>query len=372
MHRLYNRREMNEKVLVIGGGIIGLSLALELAAAGKQVQVLERGRVMQEASWAAAGMLAALDPENPSQLKALSGLSLKLWPGFRDRVAELSGVAIPFRSSVTLQGPHAGKRFEGVAGKQISGEIISAPEAVTLCPGLLATARAEYLKLEETSIDPRDLCNALPLAARAAGVEILEECEVTHLTATSSGVEAVTPRGVYRADKAVLATGAWAAELLPTTHARLGLEPRKGHIVTVRLPAGVALPVVLRTPEIYLVPRGDGRVVLGATVERDGFNKAVNDAVIAQLIRDAALLFPAIAEAEIVESWAGLRPGTADGLPVLGQIGEHLYLAAGHYRNGILLAPATAAVMKAYVLGEQPILPLTDFSPQRGDSVIES
>jgi len=361
IHNQYNRRSMGEKVLILGGGIIGLSLAVELAGCGKSVRVLERGRVMQEASWAAAGMLAALDPENPIQLLELSKKSIALWPGFRKRLEELSGGSIPFRTTLTLQGPRAGMRFE-----KREGRILSGPESAALCPGLLAEARTEYLLLEECSLDPRDICTALPRAATACGVEIVEECEVNGLHSSKNGIEALTRQGKFTAEKAVVATGAWAADLLPSGCGRLGLEPRKGHIVTVRLPKGITLPVVLRTPEIYLVPRGDGRVVLGATVERDGFNKAVNDAVIARLIQDAAMIFPAIGGAEIVESWTGLRPGTADGLPVLGKIDENLFVATGHYRNGILLSPATAAVMKGLITGERADLPLDEFSPERG------
>jgi len=352
---------MSERILIFGGGIIGLSLAVEMAECGNKVRVLERGRVMQEASWAAAGMLAALDPENPLQLQELSKKSIALWPRFRERLEELSGRAVPFRTSITLQGPRARMRLE-----KREGRILSAAEAAAICPGLTAEAREEYLLLEEKSLDPRDICAALPRAAVAAGVEIVEGCDVIRLLSGNNGVETATSQGSFEAEKAVVTTGAWAAELMPPDCERLGLEPRKGHIVTVRLPAGVALPVVIRTPEIYLVPRGDGRVVIGATVERDGFSKAVNHAVISRLIQDAAMIFPAIGEAEIVESWVGLRPGTADGLPVLGRIGENLFVAAGHYRNGILLSPATAKVMRGLLLGEPAGMRLEDFSPERG------
>lgn len=353
---------MGQKIFIAGGGIIGLSIALELASAGAEVTVLERGQPMCEASWAAAGMLAADDPENPPELAELSQLSRKLWPGYRNRVAGLSGMPIPFRTTTTLQGPRRGERWNRCA---LPGTILTAAQAAGQCPGLNTEERPEYLLLDELSLDPRNLCTALPRAATAAGVRILPESGVLNLRETSGRIEVESPTGLLVADKAVIATGAWAAALMPPTTAPLGLEPRKGHIVTVQLPEGARLPVVLRTPEIYLVPRGDGRVVIGATVEREGFNKAVNEAVIARLIEEAALLFPAVRRAEIVECWTGLRPGSADGLPVLGWVSEHIYAATGHYRNGILLAPATARLAALAVTGGQPELDLSCFGPSR-------
>lgn len=365
-------------VILAGGGIIGLSTALELAQAGLRVTVIEQGRAMREASWAAAGMLAAHDPENPPVLGALSELSLRLYPEFLERVEGLSGLRVPLRTRQTLQGSRRG----GFDAPPAHGR--AAADATKLLPELRGEER-EFLLLEEDSLDPRDLCAALPLAARAAGVRLLEETAVTAVGAGSGGVAISTSAGALNAGAFVNCCGAWAgkmpggggpaAEQLPASealtteplpHEPLPLEPRKGQILTVRLDDWRPLGCVLRTPETYLVPRGDGRVVIGATLERAGFDKAVDEQVIAALLEEACALWPPLRAARVVETWAGLRPGSADGLPVMGPAGApNCWIAAGHFRNGILLAPATARLIKQLIAGEAPAVAVEAFDAAR-------
>ncbi len=318
------------EVLIAGGGIIGLSAALELAGHGLRVAVLERGKAMQEASWAAAGMLAATDPENPPALQALAELSIRRYPAFLQRVEQLSGLRVPLRTAKTLQYTHEG----------------------------------EQLWLEEHSFDPRDLCAALPAAVRAAGVELIEETEVLRVTVDGGGVVAETARGSFSAAKFISCCGAWLPPL-----GTLPVFPVKGQMATVRLPDGVVLDHVIRTPELYLVPRGDGRVVIGATVEHGGFDKSVERSAIQRMLASATRLWPAMAAAEIVETWAGLRPASEDGLPILGEcVGEfanRCWAAAGHFRNGILLAPATAHLIGQLLRGEKPDVDIAAFRCDR-------
>jgi glycine oxidase len=308
-------------VIVAGGGIIGLSIALELARQGHQIRVIERGRVMAEASWAAAGMLAAHPSEHPAALVPLAALSERLYPQYLQAVEELSGTRVPLRTHKAL----------------LTGE--QAPEWI-----------------EEASLDPRDLCSALPVAVRAAGVDIREHTEMLSVTAADDQVGVETTSGVLHADAFVNCCGAWAA----------GAEPYKGQMLTVRLPQPDGLDYVLRSPDIYLVPRGDGRVVIGATVERVGFDRRVEPAALERLRAQAAALWPPIAEAEVVESWCGLRPGTDDSLPLIGGTGQpNCFVATGHFRNGILLAPATALVIRQLLQGEATAVSLEPFSPAR-------
>jgi glycine oxidase len=353
-------------VLIAGGGIIGLSTALELAQNGLRVLVAERGRAMAEASWAAAGMLAGGDPENPSALEPLSQLSLRLYPDYLERIEQLSGLKVPIRTRLALQGTRPGRRFsdsEARAGRRLKPAGIAG-----YATGLDAGDR-DFLLLDEMSLDPRDLCAALPLAVHKAGVVLLEQTEVLAVRIGNPGIEATTSNGLIAVGAFVNCCGAWAGQL-PSEDAaaleNLKIEPRKGQMVTVRLKTTEALQVVVRTPETYLVPRGDGRVVIGATVERAGFDKAVHAEVVRTLVREAAELWPLVREAQVVDTWAGLRPGSGDGLPVLGRSGAPgCWLASGHFRNGILLAPATARILSELILEQEPLVDLRSFAADR-------
>ncbi|HTZ89654.1 MAG TPA: FAD-dependent oxidoreductase [Alloacidobacterium sp.] len=339
-------------VLIAGAGIIGLSTALELAGRGLRVTVLERGHAMTEASWAAAGMLAAHDPDNPLTLHPLSDLSIALYPAYLNTVESLSGLQIPLRTGHTLQGSAPSHTFNYA---------LSPSEIAARVPDLNPGSRS-FLWLDEHSFDPRDLCAALPKAASAAGISLIEQSPVTAVRGKASGVEVTTPQSAWSAAYFINCCGAWAGSIssLPA------IEPRKGQMVTVKLPPHRRLDYVIRTPELYLVPRGDGRIVIGASVERAGFDKSVQETTIQTQLAEAALLWPPVREAQIVESWAGLRPGSADGLPVLGACGEqNCWIASGHFRNGILLAPATARVMYELIAGLQPDVDLSPFRCNR-------
>lgn len=354
-------------IVIAGGGIIGLSIALELASEGLRVIVLERGRAMSEASWAAAGMLAAHDPENPSVLGPLSKLSLSLYPAFLDHLQRLSGQNIPLRTRRALQGSRRGERFSTQAGN-LAG-LIDATTAIEVVPGLNIQGR-QFLLLEEDSLDPRDLCLALPRAVVASGVELAEETAVLGVKVRGQSIVVETTNGNIDAGAFVNSCGAWAGSLHGTTGnfapERLGIEPRKGQLVTVQMPDSESLKRVLRTPEIYLVPRGDGRIVIGATIEHRGFDKAVDSDVVQTLVDEACALWPPLAAARVVDTWVGLRPGSGDGLPLMGRCGgDHLWMAAGHFRNGILLAPATARIMRQLLAGERPEVPVGPFAPAR-------
>lgn len=355
----YNGRVETAEVIVAGGGIVGLSIALELARCGRDVRVFERGRLMSEASWAAAGMLAAEDPENPTQLGPLSALSRRLYPDFLRLVQELSGHAVPLRTQGTVM---AGDAFH--CEPTPTRWAISAEEAGRHVPGLI-TKRRSFLWLDEVSLDPRDLCAALPLAAEAAGVQVHAETEVLSVARNPGSKQLLvdTTDGPFATSHFVNCCGAWSGKLQKVAHS---VGPWKGQMHTVRVPPELDLGCVLRTPEVYLVPRGNSLIVVGATVERAGFNREVEPTADAWLRALSADLWPPIASAPIVESWTGLRPGTADGLPLIGSAGQPgCWVATGHFRNGILLAPATALVVRQLIEGQQPAVSLEDFSPAR-------
>ncbi len=369
----YNGRVAIADIVIGGGGIIGLSTALELQRSGFRVKVVERGCMMSEASWAAAGMLAAEDPEIPQELAPLACLSRQLYPEYLSRVERLSRHSVPLRTRGTLQAtrPNAGFRLKPSPTRQS----VDAEEALRRVPGLLP-GRRSFLWLEEASLDPRDLCLALPAAAAAAGVILEEKTEVLAVDGTAASVEITTSAGKLSAGAFLNCCGAWAGTVKTSSpnsrrsgEITLGaetVEPRKGQMVTVRLSGPPNLVHVLRAPDVYLVPRGDGRIVVGATLERVGFDRQVESAAADGLLALAAALWPPIAAAPVIDRWAGLRPGTSDGLPLIGKSdAPNCWLATGHFRNGILLAPATALVMRQAIEGSVPEIALDSFSVKR-------
>jgi glycine oxidase len=353
-------------VIVGGGGIIGLSTALELARNGFRVRVIEKGRAMSEASWAAAGMLSANDPDHPAELTQLAALSIRLYPEYLSLVEQLSGLPVPVRTQATLVTSTIGSEFHPNETKVCPA--LSVQEAERRIPGLATDGRS-FCWMEEPSLNPRDLCAALPLAAAAAGAELQQETQVLGVTTRDSGVEVKTQRGTVSAGAFVNCCGAWAGGVEHSGLERppaAGVEPRKGQMLAVRVPPPLDLPYVLRSPEIYLVPRGKGLIAIGATVERAGFDRRVEPLVVEQLRAQAAELWPPMASAPVVESWSGLRPGTLDELPLIGSAGApHCWIATGHFRNGILLAPATALIVRQLLQGKPPEVSLAAFLPGR-------
>jgi len=354
----YNGRVETAEVIVAGGGIIGLSTALELARHGFQVRVLEKGRVMSEASWAAAGMLSSHESAHPPELARLAELSIRLYPEYLSTVAGLSGRSVRMRTQAAISIDEDG-----------TGTAISPEEAQGRVPGLTTERRRSFHWVEEVSLDPRDLCAALPLAVAAAGVVLQEGTEVLSVRGQVDCVEISTSQGALVAGAFVNCSGAWAAGIQHPDLQRqpaAGVEPWKGQIFSVRVEPPLELAYVLRSPEVYLVPRGDGNIVVGATVERVGFDRRVDPLTIRRLQTQAAKLWPPIASAPVVESWTGLRPGTSDGLPVIGNAGTpRCWVATGHFRNGILLAPATALIVRQLLQGAPPEVALEAFAPGR-------
>lgn len=347
----YNRVVQDHQAVIAGAGIIGLAAALELADAGWNVTVFDQREAMSEASRAAAGMLAGNDPEIPSQLRALAQLSLNLYPAFLARVESLSGRKVPLRTRRTVLGGH---RPPHGASPLSSEDLQSlAPEIV---PGTL-----EFFLLEEISFDAWDLAEALPAAARAAGVHVREQTPVLRIRSEKSGVHVETTAGSLSAAVFLNAAGAWSAAI----DASLPVFPRKGHMLTVELPGSIQTECVLRTDAIYIVPRGLSRYTIGSTVEDAGFNRAVDEERVHSLFQKATRLWPPLRDARIVERWIGFRPTAEDGLPILDTTLEGCWVATGHFRNGILLAPATGRVLAQWMRGQTPEIDLTPFRASR-------
>lgn len=336
---------------IAGGGIIGLATALDLTLAGHKVTVFDRGEAMSEASRAAAGMLAGTDPENPPQLRELAALSLSLYPEFLARVEELSGGRIPIRTTLTLQGTH--HLPEGTTA-------LAESEVQQLAPGI-QTGEWSFFLIEERSFDAWDLAESLPAAVRAAGVDLREHTPVNRVTASGSGVQLETCAGPFHAGAFLNAAGAWAPVLDPA----LPVAPRKGHMLTASLPGERQTQCVLRTPRVYIVPRGDGRYTIGPTLEDVGFDKDVYPDRIQALFEKARELWPALRDASVADTWAGFRPGSADGLPIIDRSGEHTWIATGHFKNGIMLGPGTGRAVSQWMTGSPVAIDLAPFRMSR-------
>ena len=347
-------------ICIAGAGIIGLSLALELQARGLSVIVVERGGPLEEASTAAAGMLAAHDPYNPPQLTALSRLSMSLYARFLDRLEHLGGPRTSFQTSRTLQSIRTQPPHPPAA---LPTELL-----MRIAKGDGRASIAGFRVLDEQSIDPRQLASSLLAAVEATPVRLLRESPASSIEAGEDTVVITTPAARIEASQFVDCTGAWAGEAVPA------IKPVKGQMLAVELPAGFPLAITVRTEDIYIVPRTSGpnagRAIIGATVEDAGFDKKVHPEAIEALHRRAVAILPQLESARVMESWCGLRPATTDRLPLIGAhpTKPRCWLATGHYRNGILLAPATAYVMTQLIVGESPATPLEAFAP-RGPGV---
>ena len=351
---------LHSDVCIAGAGIIGLSLALELHRKGARVTVFDQGTPLAEASTAAAGMLAAYDPENDRRMLELSRLSLSLYPCFLERLFDLSGTFVPFHTSTTLQG-------FGADHKPLKNLPALTEETLQLMvPGMNHGTR-QFILLSENSLDPRELASALLAAVRATSISLHTNAPVRLVRTINDGVEIHADGETVTAGRFVDCTGAWAFTNSLPEHLRP--VPRKGQMMSVAMPVSIPLHVVIRTPDIYIVPRTTtpecARVIIGATVEDAGFDKSVHPEDIAYLRALASELFPPLSEAVELETWAGLRPATHDRLPLLGKISANHFIASGHYRNGILQAPATAHLMAQLIAGEHPEVDLAPFDPFR-------
>jgi glycine oxidase len=361
-------------VLVIGGGAIGLAVARAAARAGMSVRLLERGAVGGEASGASAGMLAAqLESHAPATLQALSLRSRDLYPGFVQEIEAESGVAIDLQkagailvacdasSAAEIEATHRVQRRGGLPGELLDGRGLRQREAAIT----ERAVRGLHLPLE-WSLDPPRLIRALRIAAERAGVELLERREVRRIDVESGRIAGVTTADGDRFATAqvVVAAGAWSGLLDGV--AAPPLEPVRGQIVCFDAPG--LLRHVVADGAVYLVPRGDGRILAGSTMERVGFDRRVTASGLAGLASAAIELVPPLGSAAFRTAWAGLRPGAPDGLPLIGagEI-EGLFYACGHLRHGIVLTPITAQIVERLLRGAEPGVALEPYSPRRFD-----
>jgi glycine oxidase len=357
-------------VLIVGGGVIGLSLAWDLARHGQLVRVIDRAQLGREASWAGAGILptanraTALHPYD-----RLCGLSSELHPEWAAELQSLTGIDTGYRRCGGLylaRTPGETASLAAWAADQralgIKVERLTAPLMADIEPGIRPPTPCVRLPDEAQLRNPRHL-QALIAACQESGVEISSDVAANEIVLDHGDIrEVTTSAGPLRARKYCFAAGAWTGQLLSRLGVPIAVLPLRGQMVMFRCPRPPIRHIVNEGSR-YIVPRDDGRVLAGSTEEEVGFDKRTTGEAIGELTAFARELVPALVDAPVEQSWAGLRPASFDGLPYLGSLPglANAYVAAGHFRSGLYLSPATAVVMSQLLRGDQPQIDLAPF-----------
>jgi glycine oxidase len=353
------------RIAIIGAGVIGLGMAWRLAGRA-EVLVFDRGKAGAGASHAAAGMLAACCEAEPGEeaLIALGRDSQARWPGFAEELLRASGVDVELRREGTivlaLTADDQATLAHGLEFQQKLGlplQWISAAATRAKEPHLAGKIAGAVFSPQDHQVDNRKLAQALRIAAEAAGAKIYEHRPVKEISVQGGRANGVVFEDGTRAeaDIVVLAAGAWSRSVggLPPDR-RPPVRPVKGQMLSLRMDANAPLlQHVLWAPGAYLVPRRDGRLIVGGTVEEKGFDETITAGGMLTLLEAAWRAIPAIEELPIDEIWVGHRPGSRDDAPILGRAPlDNLFYATGHHRNGILLAPVTADAMAKLILDD--------------------
>ncbi|RTR01453.1 glycine oxidase ThiO [Halomonas nitroreducens] len=348
--------------LVVGGGVIGMMTTLQLADAGHSVTLLERGQCGREASWAGGGIVSPLYPWRYSApISRLSTWSEGFYPELALRLLEETGIDPEYRQKglfyLRVDDEVRAMDWAREVGKpleRVSGDFLYAkePEAAPGCRGALWMPTLGSIR------NPR-LTRALRRRlAEMDRVSLREGCEVTGLRLAGGRISGVdTMEGTVGGEQVIVCGGAWAAGLLAPLGVSLSVRPVKGQMILFKAPPGLVSRVVLMDGR-YVIPRADGRVLAGSTLEEAGFDKSVSGEARESLWHSATRIVPALAECEVEHHWAGLRPGSPDGVPFIGALPgvDNLHVNAGHYRNGLVLAPASTHLLVDELLGREPIV----------------
>ncbi len=364
-------------VIIIGAGIIGLAIAERLSHEGLLVRIFDSGAAGQEASAAAAGMLAPhaeAAQSTPAQLTRLFEASHALYPRFIDEVESRSGMKVGFRTggslSVALDYQEA-RVLAGLLGRMQEADRhvqeLDSHDLRKLQPGLSEQAQAGLFFPDDAFVNNRELVQALLAATQKNGAELFENMPVLEVLISGGRATGIrTADGRFSGGTVVVAAGCWSG--LITDSIKLEVRPIRGQIVRLQVEKQF-LSHLIHSSSCYIVPWPDGRTLVGSTLENVGFNKKTTAQGIHELLRAAIEVVPDIGRAAVIDTWAGLRPDTRDNLPVLGRTDiDSLILATGHFRNGILLTPITAQLISELIFGGTPSIPLSPFQLDRFNS----
>jgi glycine oxidase len=360
------------KVVIIGAGIAGLSIGWRLAQAGAETLVLERAQPGRGATWASAGMLAAVaeSGETPGAETEFAKKSLALWHPFAAEIEAASGQSVTYRRDgallVALDDAEAASLRARAAAAGVG--FLSPEETRTRAPMLRRDILGALWAPEEAQVDNRFVARALTSAYLGAGGRLSANEAAVRIEPRPGGrVAALTPFALHEADAIVIAAGAWSSTIAGFEAVGApAVRPVKGEMIALIPPADEALPLPLVWGNgVYLVPRRH-RLLVGATVSDAGYDTSVTSAGREWLFERASGLMPSLAKWMIDEHWAGLRPGSPDGMPLIGETAlEKVFVASGQYRNGILFAPLIAETVKLLVLEQRAAPEIAHFDPRR-------
>lgn len=348
--------------IIIGGGLIGMLTARALRRRGLSVGIIERGPFGREASWAGGGILSPLYPwRDAPAVSDLAAGGAGMYPALAHELFEDTGIDPEWRRCGLLA-LNVDDRPEALAwaqARKFEMSVLDATDGSSLEPLLAPRDHSILYRPNVAQIRNPRLLKALQQDLGARGVELLADEEVVSVEAKRDRVRGVrTAKGaLYRCGNAVIANGAWSGRLLRETGLDLAIRPIRGQMVLLQGTPGMLRHIVLQQGH-YLVPRSDGAIVVGSTVEDVGFDPSTTEQALRELKTFVAALTPALAELPVAQHWAGLRPGCGQGIPYIGAHPrlEGLYVNAGHFRNGIVMAPAAAGLLAALLLGETPPL----------------
>lgn len=373
------------RVAIVGGGIIGCLSALFLKKLGARPVILERGRTGHEASWAGAGILCPIHPWlYPDSFTHLVNYSLAMYPSLAFELKQSTGISIeclqsglliPFFEDDVIDHRQSAlqwsQKFDWLVKELDAGQLQRSE------PVLSEKASGGLLWPEVRQARNPRLLKSVRRALEMASIEVHEGAEVSSLNENPQGEIAGLSLADGRkidADAVLLAAGSWSGELAQSMGISLPVEPVKGQIALVKTEPGTVRHII-KHDDVYFVPRQDGRVLIGASMERVGFTEGNTEKILDSMMQAAARIAPGLETDEVEHQWMGFRPGSPDGLPYLGPVEGRpgLWVATGHYRNGVLLAPGTAKLMSCWMMGVPPDLDMHDFRvdrPSENDAVI--
>jgi glycine oxidase len=368
-------------VLILGGGVVGLSLAYELAGQNVRVRIVDRAQPGSEASWAAAGILPPCKFRmRAPPLEWLRGFSAQLHSEWHSRLLEETGIDNGYRKSggiyLAESNDASGEllqtcerwRREGLTTKWLHAADLGKMEPALAGAYDRSKLAGAAFVAEETKIRSPRHNQALIAACAKRGVEMTSGIEAYDFETQGSKVTAVkTNVGNLQADRIVLATGTWSQPLAARLGLRMPVKPIRGQIVLLQAGKPILDKIINSSSKRYLLPRDDGRIMVGSTLEDVGFDRRNTAVAIADLLKFAVDLVPDLKNAEIERCWTGFRPASVDTLPYLGRTPkfDNMFIATGHYRAGLYLAPGTAVVMSRLIRGEAPGVDMTPFKPDR-------
>jgi glycine oxidase len=353
--------------LIIGGGVIGMMTALQLADAGQQVTIVERGICGQESSWAGGGIVSPLYPwRYAPPISQLSRWSEGVYPTLSLRLLEETGIDPEYRQKGLLylnvddaQAALGWARNLGKPLERVGAEFVRKKE-----PQVAAAQESALWMPTLGSVRNPRLGQALRARLQAMPNVVVNEGFVVNgfIQRDRQVLGVTTAQGELRAEKVIVCGGAWTATLLDSLNIRLPVRPVKGQMIAYQAPPGLVQRVVLKDGR-YIIPRSDGLLLIGSTLEEAGFDKTTDSEALASLKQTAESILPALSKHSVAYHWAGLRPGSPDGIPFIGALPEWsgVYVNAGHYRNGLVLAPASTHVLVDQLLGRETLIDPTPF-----------